>query len=74
MINNKSLSQTMNKFAKIIGNTNNGAFSKGDLVQIKKYDNSDDTYLIWKNGAGIWVKKELIEDVIQEEKVSPFKF
>lgn len=50
----------VNKPAYIVGQTNS-FFKKGDDGFIKEYDSSDDTYLFWRNGGGIWIKKDLFK-------------
>lgn len=43
------------------GNVNSDIFGKGKEVEVRRYDSRDDTYLVWRNGSGIWVKESTFE-------------
>jgi hypothetical protein len=58
------------KKAKVLHDTKS-FLRKGDIVEVRKYDAKDNTYLCWMRGAGLWLRDDEFEYL--EEYKNPFR-
>lgn len=50
-------------------------FKKGDVLVIKKFDPSDNTFLVGDLSCSVWLKADCVKLIEEEAKqLSPFKF